>query len=81
MEKIVPEETVNHIEEDESGKMTPQQLEDRLRGMEYNIKHNMALSSGPVLREAYQQYPYHPQVNYLMGLSYYRKHDYHKAFA
>ena len=81
MEKIVPEETVNHIEEDESGKMTPQQLEDRLRGMEYNIKHNMALSSGPVLREAYQQYPDHPQVNYLMGLSYYRKHDYHKAFA
>lgn len=56
-------------------------MEERLRGMEYNIKGNMALSSLPALREAFQAYPDHPQVNYLLGLSYFKRHDYQKAMA
>ncbi|AZP03967.1 AAA family ATPase [Jeotgalibaca ciconiae] len=78
MEKTAPEET---IEANESQKMTIENIEDRLRGMEYNIKNNMALSSVPILREAHHQFPDHPQVNYLLGLSYYRNHDYNKAMA
>lgn len=58
-----------------------EKVEDRLRGMEYNIKNNMALSSLPALREVYETHPDHPQVNYLMALNYYKNHDYHKAMA
>lgn len=61
--------------------MTVETMESRLRGMEYNIKNNMALSSVPILREAYQAYPDHPQVNYLLALSYFKSHDYKKAMA
>lgn len=61
--------------------MTVETMESRLRGMEYNIKSNMALSSVPILREAYQAYPEHPQVNYLLALSYFKSHDYKKAMA
>lgn len=61
--------------------ITEEKIEDRLRGMEYNIQNNMALSSIPVLREAYETHPDHPQVNYLMALSYYKNRDYKKAFA
>lgn len=61
--------------------MTVETMESRLRGMEYNIKSNMALSSVPILREAYQAYPDHPQVNYLLALSYFKSHDYKKAMA
>lgn len=61
--------------------MTVEAMETRLRGMEYNIKNNMALSSVPILREAYQAYPDHPQVNYLLALSYFKSHDYNKAMA
>lgn len=59
--------------------MTIETMESRLRGMEYNIKSNMALSSVPILREAYQAYPEHPQVNFLLALSYFKSHDYKKA--
>lgn len=61
--------------------MNVETMESRLRGMEYNIKNNMALSSVPILREAYQAYPDHPQVNYLLALSYFKSRDYQKAMA
>lgn len=73
-----PEETLR-VEEDFLHSQTS--IEDRLRGMEYNIKNNMALSTVPILREAIKSHPDHPFVNYLLGLSYYKNHDYIKAMA
>ena len=72
------EGTVNHTRE---GTSPQDSIEDRLRGMEYNIKNNMALSTVPILREAIKTHPDHPFVNYLLGLSYYKNHDYKKAMA
>lgn len=71
-------ETIRVEEEYSSSKSS---IEDRLRGMEYNIKNNMALSTLPILREAIKNHPDHPFVNYLLGLSYYKNHDYIKAMA
>lgn len=58
-----------------------QSIEERLRGIEHNIRRNMGLSSVPLLREAIQTHPDHPQVNYLLALSYFKNHDYRKAMA
>lgn len=73
-----PEETLR-VEEEYFNSQSS--IEDRLRGMEYNIKNNMALSTVPILREAIKKHPDHPFVNYLLGLSYYKNHDYIKAMA
>lgn len=56
-------------------------IEERLRGIEHNIRRNMGLSSVPLLREAIETHPDHPHVNYLLALSYFKNHDYQKAMA
>lgn len=76
------ENTMEETRKESKKETAPKEkIEDRLRGMEYNIKNNMALSTVPILREAIKKYPDHPLVNYLLGLSSYKNHDYQKAMA
>ena len=62
-----------------SNERVEENIEDRLRGMAYNIKHNMALSMLPVLTDAYETHPDHPLVNYLLALRHYKNNNFNKA--
>ena len=54
-------------------------IDERLKGIENNIRKNMSLSSVPVLMEAIRTHPDHPHVNYLLGLSHYKNRNLEKA--
>lgn len=63
----------------QSNDAVEEKIEDRLRGMAYNIKNNMALSMLPVLSEAYETHPDHPLVNYLLALRHYKNNNHSRA--
>ena len=59
----------------------PENIDARLKGIESAIRGNMSLSSVPLLMEAIKSHPDHPQVNYLLALSYYKNRNLEKAMA